>query len=55
MHKTPLVIIKHGCPCGARRNKSSRLCRKCSVRARWYRRRAWRSSKKSVRYRTGKK
>lgn len=55
MRKTPLVITEHRCPCGARRNKSNRLCRKCSARARWYRRRAWRSSKTSVRYRTAKK
>jgi hypothetical protein len=55
MRETPLVITEHRCPCGARRNKSSRLCRKCSARARWSRRRAWRSSKISARNRTGKK
>ena len=55
MRKNPLAITGHRCPCGARRNKSRRLCRKCSARARWHRRKAWRSSKKSVSYRTGKK
>ena len=55
MRKIPFAITGHRCPCGARRNKSSRLCRKCSARGRWHRRKAWHSSKKSVRYRSGKK
>jgi len=55
MRTIPLAITQHRCPCGARRNKSSRLCRKCSARGRWRRRKAWRSRKASVRCRTGKK
>jgi hypothetical protein len=55
MRKIPPAITGHRCPCGARRNKSSRLCRKCSARARWHRRKTWRSSKTLVSYRTGKK
>ena len=39
----------------ARRSTSARLCRKCSARSRWHRRKAWRSSKTTPRYRTGKK
>ncbi len=55
MRPNPPLITGHRCPCGARRNKSSRLCRKCSARVRWRRRKAWRGSKTSVQYRTGKK
>ncbi len=55
MRTIPLAITEYRCPCGARRDKSATRCRKCSARARWYRRRAWRSSKSPVRYRTGKK
>jgi hypothetical protein len=31
------------CPCGAPRNASSKRCGKCLARARWYRRKAWRT------------
>ena len=55
MRRIPLAITEHRCSCAARRGKSSRLCRKCSARARWHRRKAWRSSKAPVVYRTGKK
>lgn len=55
MRRIPLAITEHRCPCGARRSKSSKLCRKCSARARWYRRKAWRNSKTPACYSTGKK
>ena len=55
MREIPPLITEHRCPCGARRNKSSKLCRKCSARARWHRRKAWRSSKTPALYYTGKK
>ncbi len=55
MRKIPLEIIEHRCTCGAQRNESSKRCRKCSARARWYRRRAWRGRKTQVQYLTGKK
>lgn len=55
MRSIPPAITEHCCSCGARRNKSSRLCRKCSARARWHHRKAWRSSKSSVICNTGKK
>jgi hypothetical protein len=55
MREIPLAITEYRCPCGARRNESSRRCRKCSARARWYRRRAWRGRKIPVRYLNGKK
>jgi hypothetical protein len=55
MRRIPPVITEHRCACGAWRNKSSKLCRKCSARGRWHRRKAWRSSKTPVRNRTGKK
>jgi hypothetical protein len=55
MHEIRPAITEYRCPCGARRNESSKRCRKCSTRSRWYRRRAWRNSKRSIRYRTGKK
>ena len=45
MRRIPLAITEHRCPCGARRSKTSRLCRKCSARARWHRHKAWRTSK----------
>jgi hypothetical protein len=55
MHRIPLAITEYRCPCGARRSTSARLCRKCSARSRWHRRKAWRTSKTTPRYRTGKK
>jgi ribosomal protein L40E len=55
MRRIPLAITEHRCPCGARRNKSAKQCRKCSARARWHRHKAWRSSKTTLRYSTGKK
>ena len=55
MHKTPLMITEHRCACGARRNTSSKRCRKCSARGCWYRRKAWRSRKTPGRYLNGKK
>ena len=55
MIKIPPAITENRCPCGARRNKSGKRCRKCSARARWYRHKAWRSSKTPVIYNTGKK
>jgi hypothetical protein len=55
MREIPPLITEYRCPCDARRNESSKLCRKCSARARWHRRKAWRSSKAPVSYRTGKK
>ena len=55
MREIPPAITEHRCPCGARRNESGKRCRKCSARSRWYRRKAWRNSKTSIRYRTGKK
>jgi len=54
MRAIPSAITGHCCPCGARRHESSKRCRKCSARSRWYRRRAWRTSKTSIRYRIGK-
>ena len=32
MRRIPRAITEHCCPCGARRSKSSRQCRKCSAR-----------------------
>jgi hypothetical protein len=55
MRKIPPAITQNQCPCGAQRNESSRRCRKCSARARWYRRKAWRTRKTPVSYSTGKK
>jgi hypothetical protein len=55
MRTITLAITEHRCPCGARRNKSSKLCRKCSACSRWHRRKAWQSSKTPASYRTGKK
>jgi hypothetical protein len=55
MRKTPGAITGYSCTCGARRNESSKRCRKCSARARWYRRKAWRSRKSPGRYLNGKK
>jgi hypothetical protein len=55
MHGIPLAITEYRCPCGARRNKSNRLCRKCSARVRWHCRKAWRSNETSIGYRTGRK
>jgi hypothetical protein len=33
-----------GCPCGAPRKTGRKRCAKCLARARWYRRKAWRTS-----------
>jgi hypothetical protein len=55
MRNIPPAITEHRCPCGARRGESAKPCRKCSARSRWYRRKAWRSSKTPDSYRTGKK
>jgi hypothetical protein len=55
MRKIPVVLTEYRCPCGARRNESSKRCRKCSARARWYRRKAWRGHKNASPPRTGKK
>ena len=55
MRAIPPAITEHRCPCGARRNESAKRCRKCSARSSWYRRKACRTSKTSIRYRTGKK
>jgi hypothetical protein len=55
MREIPPAITEHRCPCGARRNISGKLCRKCSARARWHRHKAWRSSKTTLRYRIEKK
>jgi hypothetical protein len=55
MREIPVAITEHRCPCGARRNESAKRCRKCSARSRWYRRKAWRTSKTSIHHRTGKK
>jgi hypothetical protein len=33
------------CPCGARRDASSKRCRKCRARSRWMHRKAWRTNK----------
>jgi len=55
MQEIPLEIIKHRCACGAQRNESNKRCRKCSARSRWYRRKAWRSSKTPASYLNGKK
>jgi hypothetical protein len=55
MHRIPLAITENRCPCGARRSKTSELCRKCSARAHWRRHKAWRSSKTTLCYRIGKK
>lgn len=33
------------CPCGARRDATSKRCGKCRARASWYRRRAWRTNR----------
>jgi ribosomal protein L40E len=55
MSGIPLAITENLCPCGARRNISSKLCRKCSARTRWHRHKAWRSSRITRRYRIGKK
>jgi hypothetical protein len=55
MREIPPAILEHRCSCGAQCNESSKRCRKCSARARWYRHKAWRSRKALVRYRTGKK
>lgn len=43
------------CRCAARRSESVGRCRKCSARAYWYRRKAWRTRKSPIRYRIGKK
>jgi hypothetical protein len=55
MRKLPPSINENRCPCGARRNESTRRCRKCSARGRWHRRKAWRNRKTQTDYRTGKK
>jgi len=55
MRDIPDEFTECRCPCGAQRNESGKRCRKCSARSRWYRRKAWRSRKNPVRYRTGKK
>ncbi len=55
MREIPLAITEHRCLCGARRNISGKLCRKCSARARWHHHKAWRSSKTTLRSRIGKK
>jgi len=55
MRTMPRAITEYRCSCGAKHGKSARRCRKCSARARWYRRKAWRSAKISDHYRTGKK
>jgi hypothetical protein len=55
MHDIPDEITGLRCPCGARRSESARRCHKCAARGRWYKRKAWRSRKTTIRYRTGKK
>lgn len=45
MRDIPPQITGLRCPCGAQRNQSSKRCRKCFARGRWYRRKAWRSRK----------
>jgi hypothetical protein len=56
MREIPHVITKHRCRCGAlRRAESARRCSKCSERAYWHRRKAWRTRKSPDRYRIGKK
>jgi hypothetical protein len=55
MRDMPTEITELRCPCGAQRSESTRRCRKCAARGRWYKRRAWRSRKTPVRYRIGKK
>jgi hypothetical protein len=55
MRRIPPAITEHRCACGAWRNESSKRCRKCSARGRWYRRKAWHSRKTHVSYSTGKK
>jgi hypothetical protein len=55
MANIPPAITSDRCPCGAKRNPSSKRCRKCSARGRWYRRKAWRGRKTPFDYLTGKK
>jgi ribosomal protein L40E len=55
MREIPAEISKDQCACGARRPESGKQCRKCSARSRWYRRKAWRSSKTPADYLNGKK
>lgn len=55
MREISLLITGPRCPCGAQRGESARRCRKCAARGRWHKRKAWRSRKTPVRYRTGKK
>jgi hypothetical protein len=55
MRDIPAEIAGLCCLCGAQRNESRKRCRKCSARGRWFRRKAWRTHKDPIRYRTGKK
>jgi hypothetical protein len=55
MQTTTRRIRELPCTCGASRNTGSTRCGKCLARARWYRRKAWRSYPDPAIKRTGKK
>jgi hypothetical protein len=44
MQTTTPVTREMGCPCGAPRKTGRKRCGKCLARARWYRRKAWRTN-----------